>query len=754
MSATSPVRSPKSAQPPRAARPPQPWPDSVPWSPLILSEWESPTLVVRIRGRTGTRSLAIHDIPLPSNADVGGPLDHVQSVGDFPHWLDVCKAYMAIALSESTSHDAVSIAINGLNHVVRFMAWCVRQGVYRLDAINIGDIERFVADLGARGWADAFAIDVRLREISQRAASDPGFREQLIVKRTRKYGVSVEAVSRAAGFQLTGKDLPPTFCAAIVAGDASVWSIEAPRREWGQGSFENCFSALARLHRLPHGLDRLLFHPFLGIKAPGRADGRTPNLPVEDAGRLFSTALKWVGTRAPGVVELVRCWKQALKTATSQYLSEENVVTFVNAALRDAYPALRDRYELPDIEISGAMMSADGCRPVTDLVQDLQTAVLVLVATNQARRKNEVLGEDGRPYGLYAGCVRKSDPFVDAYEIDMYIEKTIQDWRSISCSRLVADSVSVLERLWEAWHPKASDAHRDAGEFDRADRLFMQPSHRSILNSREATHYRFADHSRAFFAEAGVDPSLRRTHIFRRLFAMLYMYRYDHPSLQALSEALYHLDLECTRVYITDASTRSDMARAERQYRRHRLDATLLEELDAAAQAYGRDQIHAMLTSRDAGGPLTRRVRMLMRKLALKVSVPSDLGSIQEAIQAELDSKGYRPTPFPHGVCWAGEPRFARRAACGQGGELRREHAGVNLCSRCPFHSTSIAFLENVCRDIDDHESRQAELGDEEQRCLQSQVDALRGLIDAEMELISTSRVSEFAQTKDAAYAR
>lgn len=716
------------------------WPDGIPSHRAITSEWTSPILVLSSSTGSKVRTIDLGNTPLPSNADVAGPFQHTSTMLEFPHWMDVCKAYVAVAFSEVSASDATTVVINALNHVTRFMAWCVRERIYRLDALTKEDTRRFVLALGERGWFDALDIDRRLQDAVRASCFDSDARKSLVIRGHRYETVDLGVLSRLAGIPLTVRELPGGLRDTILRAPDELTDFDQFRRQrtWSQSSFENCFSAIARLHRLPRCLDGLRFLPFRDGKAPGRPDGRTPNLPVEEAGRLFSTALTWVYQRAPGVIQLVELWHGSVREASRRYLSDENVITAVNAALRDAYPAIRDRYGLPDAEINSAMKSATDARTLSELVQDLQTAVLVLVATNQARRKNEVLGED-RPYGLYRGCVQLADPFVEAYEIEMYIEKTVRDWRSMSCSRLVLDAVDVLERLRDAWRlPLAGGATRSAR--DRTDLLFLQPSYKAVLGNDAPSAYRFVLHSRAFFAEAQVDESFRRTHVFRRLFAMLYMYRFDHPKLQALSEALYHLDLDCTRIYVTDAAMVADARRAEELYRRQEREAAPTEELTEAAREYRDHQIHQMLHSAGTGGPLTRRAQKWARKIALQLELPDDTKVIEESLREQFDRKDYRPVAFPHGICWATSARHAHRAACGNEGNLQRQHAGVGICSRCPFHSTSVAFLENLKCEILRMEMGLKELDASSLEEAHAEIESLRALIEAELALMAGSR--------------
>lgn len=397
-----------------------------------------------------------------------------------------------------------------------------------------------------------------------------------------------------------------------------------------------------------------------------------------------------------------------------------------------AYPEIAARFDLPRGKIGLASISADGLS-IADFLQRIQTSAVVLIGINQARRKNEVTGEDDRPWGVYAGCVSRSDPFVDAFEIDMYIEKTWRDWRKMPANRITADVVGVLERLRVAMPGPAIRVSDDVRE-RRKNKLFVFPTQAHDRNA-ELAEYRFSKHSDTLFKEAKVDPKWRRTHQFRRLFALLYMYRHDHPSLQALSEMLCHLDLECTRTYVTDAAMVAEAERIAVLYRCH--DEAPLEELAEVRREYAEEQIRAMLTSAEAGGTLTRRVRRWVKALVSKVEFDADdLERALAAVRTKMDKRGYSPESYPHGICWASH-RHASRASCGRGGDLAREHAGIDVCSKCPFHSTSVAFLENVERDLRQlREAEDAAASSAEAATVRQEIVALEGLVAMERRLM------------------
>jgi len=603
-------------------------------------------------------------------------------------------------------------------------------------------------DTPTANFNSLLGVHERFQEVIKRVQDDRDFGMNLVNVARLDFFIVPEKLSNAVGMVISSREYP-AYLRTSFQRALGLKSRRAPierDHRWAQSSFKACYCAINRLVRLPASLDRLEFEPFANTRKHARASGgkpdkRTLNLPVDELAKILRTALIWGYDRSDGVLELVKICRDAARTATQRGYSKEHVAKHMNLALQAAYPAISVKYGLP-----GGTLRCSACRPdrdhvsLVDLVHRLQTAAALLVGINLARRKNEILGEDYRPYGLYRGCLKLSDPFVNAYELDIYIEKTWRDWRAMSTNKLIVDSVRVLERLREIMLPDEVLKNSEAKEVRRARKLFIAPSTSFFLgNGKAPFRYSFETNSASFFEEAGVAEDYRRTHPMRRFFAMTFMYRWDHPALQALSEHLCHLDLETTRIYVTDDAMRAEVERTAKVLRT-REDGLPIEELTEAQLLYRDDQLRAMLTSTSTGGPMTYRVRKWVRRLAPKVQFSTpELGAMVEATRSTMEKKKYLPVPFRHGVCWAPEHGTAPRVArCGEGSALHREKAGIRICRSCPFHSTSDAFLMNLDTDARSLEKRAISSSDpEERRCCEASAKSLRELIAFERALMT-----------------
>ena len=724
------------------------WPDGIRKDSRLLSSWNDPVVRVDLTPRGPIRVIDFSRSPLPSNRAEGGPFDHGLVLSDFPHWFDAAKGVFAIVLSQTTKNAPLGSVLTCLSHIMKFFAWCVEQRVYKLSALTKDDIEFLLRSAMPYGWRSVLAIDERLETVLRCMRSDDAYLNKIVSFKADNLHFKCKYLSRELEVPIEAKEVPLWF-KRDVAGLVGVNFLTKRKGDdagWRESSFKTCFASLNKLYELPAEFDRLNFLPFDNARGTARligapADARTPNLPIEEAAKLLKLALKWVYVRGEGLLKLLLILKEAKASALARELDAVAVEAFVSSRLFEAFSRIQEKYDLPILVQSDCGKSKNSIGCLVDFIQDLQTAVMVIVAINQARRKNEILGEKDIPWGLYSGCIVRSDPYVEAYELNVYIEKSFQDWRVMSASKLTADAIGILERVCEAFGVGGAPVMDRAGVFDPKLKLFVFPALKSegVLTSRFAK-YVFEKHSCRFFDETGVSAAFKRTHIFRRLFALLYMYRWHHPSLQALSEYLCHLDLECTRVYVADEQMRAEANRIGKIYRA-RVDCFPEEEMKEAEERLSDDLLASMLSGGSTGGPMTRRVRKFVRKIAHHVEFDEhDLRPALNLLKSEMYSRGYRPTPFKHGVCWAGGKKLVRQAKCGDGISIHRELASIGKCHQCPYHSTSQEFLKNVERELSEYRARMADSCNELERTeLLRQINSLCSLIEHEKVLILRS---------------
>ena len=310
-------------------------------------------------------------------------------------------------------------------------------------------------------------------------------------------------------------------------------------------------------------------------------------------------------------------------------------------------------------------------------VVSVATACWIVIAAFSARRRAEI--DD-----LRYGCLRGND--ADGWWLQIYIEKTLQrrDW--IPVPTLVARAIATL-----------SEISRAAREASSTDHLFQW-----LGPNGEATPLDVARHLDDFALRVGVTlhrssdsaatPWHWHPHQFRRFFAILYFYRFEGATLEALSHHLRHFNLEMTRRYVTqDPEAAALWTDVEWGYMGH-----VARSITAGERS----------VSGGAGERLKKAAHRLLDGLRRKLQVtsPDRAGASLALI---MQRQGLVLTPKPWVTCSCPKTReAAKQAAC------RREHAseadavgpdfanaGPTICSACPH-----AIIEERGRTVVDAE--------------------------------------------------
>lgn len=310
-------------------------------------------------------------------------------------------------------------------------------------------------------------------------------------------------------------------------------------------------------------------------------------------------------------------------------------------------------------------------------VVSVATACWIVIAAFSARRKAEI--DD-----LRDGCLRGND--ADGWWLQIYIEKTLQrrDW--IPVPTLVARAIGALSEI--------SRAARGASS---TDHLFQW-----LGPNGEATPLDVARHLDDFALRVGVPlhrssdsaatPWHWHPHQFRRFFAILYFYRFEGATLEALSHHLRHFNLEMTRRYVTqDPEAAALWTNVEWGYMGH-----VARSITAGERS----------VSGGAGERLKKAAHRLLDGLRRKLQVtsPDRAGASLALI---MQRQGLVLTPKPWVTCSCPKTsEAAKQAAC------RREHAseadavgpdfanaGPTICSACPH-----AIIEERGRTVVDGE--------------------------------------------------
>ena len=317
---------------------------------------------------------------------------------------------------------------------------------------------------------------------------------------------------------------------------------------------------------------------------------------------------------------------------------------------------------------------------------NLATSCWILIATFSARRDSEI---DDLPFDCLQGNER------DGWWLRSYIGKTLQRKELIPVPSIVARAVQTLIVMSEA-------ARRQSG----TNAIFQWVNASGVPERIDV-----GKHLDEFAASVGVPAFAEKDgektywhwhpHQFRRFFAVLYFYRFEGATIEALSHHLRHFNIAMTRRYVTmDPEVAALWLDVEWGYMG-----------DIARQiVYGERSVAGA-----AGLRLEKAARRLLDtfRRTLTVVTPDRLAS---ALMHHMRRKGLVLTPKPWVTCTCPETLDAARiAACRSNeGEAATSvgpdfaSAGPTACSKCPHGMTSksqrsfveeeLAFAEGAAR--------------------------------------------------------
>ena len=307
----------------------------------------------------------------------------------------------------------------------------------------------------------------------------------------------------------------------------------------------------------------------------------------------------------------------------------------------------------------------------------MATACWITIAAFSARRAGEI--DD-----LREGCLRGDD--VSGWWLHVYIEKTLQRKEWIPVPSLVAWAVEQMSSISAA-------ARQDTG----TDRLFQ-------WRRRDGRVMRLDIDRRLDDFAATVGVPLRRPrgapavawhwhpHQFRRFFAVLYFYRFEGATIEALSHHLRHFSLEMTKRYVTqDPEVAALWTDVEWGYAGHVARSIVAGE-------------------RSVSGAAGERLKKVARRLVdvfrrrLQVASPE---RVSASLALVMQRQGMVLTPKPWVTCSCPRTRdAATKAACRRGTTTLGEavgpnfaHAGPSVCSSCPH-----AIVEGARKPVVDAE--------------------------------------------------
>ena len=278
----------------------------------------------------------------------------------------------------------------------------------------------------------------------------------------------------------------------------------------------------------------------------------------------------------------------------------------------------------------------------------LMVACAIVICAFTSRRHEEVMK-------IYDNSPEVGDPRKPAIETDdegdwlwCWIEKSVRAWDRTPCPRVVTCAVNVLHALSES-----------ARSMTGSRELFQ----RKVVGSQEVFMMTAFNRHLKKFGEFVEVPPLEdgsywhfTTKQFRKFFAVLYMFGYEHGNLSALSHHMRHSDLQTTEDYCLKRSNETTLSKM----RKHHATGLMIDVTVGKRNPAGK------------GGEILSELLVKLLKQALmhteiipSTYKPEAARRIAERVMRKLE---LTMVPFKWGYCTSFRKLTSFHGACAEGG--------------------------------------------------------------------------------------
>lgn len=444
---------------------------------------------------------------------------------------------------------------------------------------------------------------------------------------------------------------------------------------------------------------------------------RTPTLSVEQAISLLIHSRKYVYVYAEEIIKLVRelgCIAiKALEGAPGDKQRYQ-----LAASLWEQSQVRKNSKDILGVEISMMSKGAPSGVTVPRLVDMLISACVILIASMNGRRKDEIIH---KKVGLHRDSLRVVDDQLQIYESLFYIEKTLKSYAPYFVNQTTFDAFNVLRKLEEAQLEVEQLFTREQRTLESLDHSMFWTRNITFtkLNLMPRVWFKFSFDKKGAgmeFANETLGQSIKLigggAHVFRRFYAVIYFYRFEHGGLLSIRYQLAHWNCEVTRQYVTDSMINAAESRIPLELRRApdtvraALNSEwvgLNEELLSVGSEKLQQVICKLLDGRSFSGGFPKLVERIHRLLMADVNYSSmDKSRKATALQRMVEARGHSLRPLPHADCAAGSSP-ARGAKCSRekGGGPEPINATAKVCATCAYSWTSEGHLAGLKVDLD-----------------------------------------------------
>lgn len=675
-----------------------------------------------VEGRRYEKKIDLTDIWVPGS----GGFEHPVPLLLYPHHAHTAirrldRFAQGVGHTPTFTQGAPKVFVN----TVRFIEWALLNDHYLLGSVSERDIKQLHQDLKLGGVQLMLQIPQRLDAYWEFIKNDQAVIKDII---SFAYGgvdsINTGRLSKQIGSAGLIKTIPSSFYRKIAGklrekGDTKIRErfVKAGNEDITQPAaktLNTLFTQWNELARLDDGDHLNIFpfpDPYLLSKELGSASQGTRNLHAEQVVQLLGTAHLWIYKVSPIIIQIVRDLKSAVNREFSTAHNSRKLFT----QMLEESANLDELEKLADIKVyrgganSGRNVE-DNEWTVTECISALMSACFIVLQTYNARRKSEIQDPViGISKPAHFRCV---DDVHDWYQACFYNEKHGgRYWYTLNSGSTKA--LQVLFELKDAWDTVNTQGLFNIPSFILDDGYNIKPYK---FNYNKGKNYRFTGDKFLRLALGDKWEYAKGTHVFRRIYAIIYYYQYENRELLSLCHQLGHVDPDVTQIYVTEPAAREQHEQLHHKIKLNNDERSetiiLIKEenkaldkmiADVDIEKTSEDILGLLMGTKSMAGRYPAFLKRVFKVLSKSVEFNKHMNSRHEANFIDLTpeqqseemsqvifQRGHRNNQKPHNAC--------HRDPC-----TPRPHDAPCeplTCKGCPYQEVKQSHLDIMAEDL------------------------------------------------------
>lgn len=620
-----------------------------------------------------------------------------------------------------------------LSNTSRLIEWALLNDNYQLQSISKNDIKQLCKKLKNGGMPNLLQLPHRLDNFWDTIKNDLNKIKVLVNLDgfdNSALGLRTQMIQKMIGTNCTPQMMPNTFYKSI-AKRLNPTGVKTDNGFTEKGIKELQQPSAGRLNALfcdwnmlarQEAEDRISFLPFKNpnqlSRKLGKPVGRTPTIHAEHVTKLLGEAHLWIYKAAPLIIKEVRDLtnlKYSKSTQTKARCSKKYICEKLYTKQMTSSKALNELEKIIGLKISRKSPNSkiginDNIWNLSECISALMTACYLILQIYNARRQAEIqdpiIGISKREHFR---CVNEQ---YDWYQACFYNEKQgNRYWYTINKGSTKA--LQTLFELSDAWENTEYLGLFNVPSFVLDDQYNIRPWKYSYSRNSDS---KITGHKFNKKVLGDDDHLVNGSHIFRRIYAVIYHYQYEFSELLALCHQLGHVDPEVTEVYVTDPDARDIHEQLQNKVKATHKDITssailikeenkaldkIIKEVDIEKTAA--DILTLLMGSESMAGrypAFLKKMFKILRKSVkfnqkIQQKYQSTFSELNPSLQSEemakvIFGRGHRCNPKPHNTCHRNsETKASHKAPC-----------DPVQCKSCPYQEIKKIHLKIMKSDL------------------------------------------------------